>query len=163
MGNGNLRKIKDYFDFEKKKHFEFFLPFYQQKNWQLVEDNIDSNQKNDWDVKLEIKAGIYRTIDEKARKKDYNDCLVEIMQDMETGGLGWFYGKKDWILYGSWKEETIYPSSLYLISSERLKKYILSIRGIISTNVAPDGWGITWNIILNWDNLIRQKIAVRLI
>lgn len=160
----NQQEIKTFFDFERQKHTDFFLPFYQEKNWQVVEDNIDSGHKNDWDVKLEIFAGEFKTVDEKARNKDYCDCLIEIIQDFSDGKLGWYFGKKDWILYGSWdKPEEIYPSSLYLISSARLKKYIENIDGNIKTCISKRGWGITWNITLDWADLIEKKVAKKLI
>ena len=157
-------EVKNNFSFERKKHFEFFLPFYQEKNWQVIQDNIDSNQKNDWDVKLEYFAGQYALIDEKALRNDHNDFLLEIIQDMRTGSMGWFFSKKDWILYGSWADiESIYPSSLYLVKSKELKDYIYSLEGFIETCISKKGWGITWNLKLNWQDLIRRNIAEKLI
>jgi len=153
-------ETKEYFDFERKKHFDFFLPFYQEKNWQVVEDNINGDCAVDWDVKLEVFANRYVLVDEKARKGDFNDCLVEIVQDMETGKLGWLFGKKDWILYGSWEDEdSITPSSLYLVDSKRLKEHINSFEGFIKTCISKKGWGNTWNITLDWNDLIKKGIA----
>ena len=162
--NMNKEELKNNFDFEKKKHIEFYLPFYEQKNWLLVQDNIDSNQKNDWDVKLEVFAGQYKTIDEKALREEHDNFLTEIIQDMKTGNLGWLFGEKDWILYGSWNnKENIEPSSLYLIRSGELKNYICNLEGFIKTCISKKGWGITWNLVLNWKDLIEKNIAEKLI
>ena len=160
----NQEEINKYFELEKKKHIEFYLPFYLEKNWQVVQDNINSNHKNDWDVKLEVMAGQFILVDEKVRTKDHRDCLVEIIQDMDTGSLGWLFGKKDRVLYGSWGDiNSIYPSSLYSIKVKELKQYIDSLDGFIKICISKKGWGNTWNIILGWDELINKKIVKKLL
>ena len=158
------KETKTYFDFERKKHFEFFLPFYQNKNWQVAEDNINGNISMPWDVNLEIFVGQYVLVDEKALTTDYGHCLVELMQDIKTGNLGWFFGKKDWILYGNWYDiESKEPSSLHLIKMYELKKYIYSFKGILRTAISHKGWGITWNITLYWSELIERGIVEKLL
>jgi len=157
-------EINNNFNLERKKHFEFYLPFYKEKNWLLVEDNIDSDHKNDWDVKLEIFAGQFIKVDEKVIRGEYNDLLVEIMQDMVTGNLGWFYSEKDWILYGSWDDlDEVYPHSLFLVKSKALKDYILGLEDFIKTCISKKGWGNTWNIVLYWPELIEKGIAEKLL
>jgi hypothetical protein len=158
------QETKAFFAIERQKHFDFFLPFYREKNWQIVEDNIDGINPIDWDVKLEVYVGKYKKVDEKVREGEYGDCLVELMQDIKTKKLGWVFGNKDWVLYGSWANiENIYPSSLYLISMPRLKGYIFSLKGILKTVISHKGWGITWNITLYWDELIEKGVAEKLI
>ena len=157
-------ELKSNFDWERKKHFEFYLPFYEQRNWQIIQDNIDSGQKNDWDVKLETFVGQFTTIDEKAIRGEYDNFLVEIIQDMKTESLGWFFSKKDWILYGSWANiDFPRPSSLYLVKSKELKDYIYSLDGFIKTCISKKGWGVTWNLIIEWDTLLEKNIAEKLI
>jgi len=157
-------ETKQYFNLERKKHFEFFIPFYREKNWQLIRDNIDGKIAIGWDVELEVLAGQYKLVDEKVRVGNFNDFLLEIIQDMKTGKLGWFFSKKDWILYGSWDDiEKVYPTSLYLVKSKELKEYINNLGGFISTCISKKGWGNTWNIKLAWNNLIDNRIAEKLI
>ena len=158
------QEINDNFNLERKKHFDFYLPFYQEKNWQVIEDNINSAHKNPWDVKLEVFGGQYVLVDEKVRTIDYGDCLVEMIQDIKTGTLGWYFGSKDWVLYGSWDNlESVYPKSLYLIKMAELENYINGISGRVETRISKKGWGNTWNIVLNWNDLIKNNIAERLI
>jgi len=160
----NQQEINKYFDLERKKHFDFFLPFYREKNWLVDKDNINSGEKNDWDVRLEIFAGQFVLVDEKVRQGDFNDFLLELMQDIEKGKIGWFYSKKDWILYGSWVDvESVYPKSLYLVRAKELKEYVLGLDGFIKTCISRKGWGNTWNIVLQWDNLISKDIAEKLL
>ena len=138
------QETTDNFNFERKKHFDFFIPYYAEKNWNVLKDNINSNQKNDWDVQLEVFANQYVMVDEKALRREYGDFLVEIIQDMKTGNLGWLFGKKDWILYGSWDNPgTIHPTSLYLVKEKELKEYIYSLNGFIKTCISKRGWGTT--------------------
>lgn len=158
------QETRQFFNFERKKHTDFFLRYYRERNWIVLEDNINSNQKNDWDVRLEVFAGQYVLVDEKARNGEYGDFLMEIMQDMNSGSLGWFFSKKDWILYGSWNDpESAYPTSLYLVKSKELKDYIATLDGFIKTCISKTGWGNTWCIVLNWNNLISKNIAERLL
>ena len=157
-------ETKKYFDLERKKHFDFFLPYYQEQNWQVIKDNINGKCKISWDVKLEVFADKYRLVDEKVREGDFRDCLVELIQDIKTGSLGWYFSKKDWILYGSWANiETIYPSSLYLVKTKELENYVCDLEGFIKTCISKKGWGITYNLVLNWDELIKKNIVEKLI
>ena len=78
-------------EIEKKKHFDFFLPFYRNKNWIVAEDHINDSYPSDWDIKLEVFAGQYRLVDEKVIIGNWNNCLVEIIQDLKTKNWGWFY------------------------------------------------------------------------
>jgi len=157
-------ELQNNFSFEKKKHFEFFLPYYQEKNWQVIQDNINGACKISWDVELEVFNGRFVKVDEKALRKEYGNFLVELIQDMRTGNLGWFFGEKDWILYGSWEnEENAEPASLYIIDSKKLKNYIYGFKGVGTTVISHAGWGITWNIVLEWDDLIINEVAKKLI
>ena len=160
----NQKQINDNFAFERKKHFDFFLPYYQEENWQVIEDNIDGDIPIDWDVRIEVFAGEYKLVDEKARKGEYNDCLIEIIQDLPSIKKGWYYGQKDWVLYGSWESpDEKYPSSLYLIKIKELRKYIENLDGFIKTLISKKGYGITWNVVVGWEELIREDVAEKLI
>jgi len=157
-------ETKQFFEIEKKKHYEFFIPYYQQQNWQISEDNINGNNPIDWDVKLEVFAGEYVLVDEKVRTEEHNDFLLEIIQDLKTGKIGWFFSRKDWILYGSWADiENIYPTSLYLVKAKELEDYVYRLDGFIKTCISKKGWGITYNLVLNWDDLIIKGVAEKLI
>lgn len=152
------------FSIERKKHLDFYLPFYKNKNWIVAEDNIDGDKPISWDVKLEVFAGQYKLVDEKVLTSEWDDCLVEIIQDMRIKSWGWLFGDKDWVLYGSWAVlDAERPSSLYLVKMPELRNYIFSLKGIIKTAISHKGWGITWNIILEWSDLIELKIAQKII
>ena len=166
MGESTMsqEETKQNFDIERKKHIDFFLPFYQEKNWIVNQDNINSNSPMSWDVRLEIFAGEFKLVDEKVVQSEWNNCLVEIIQDIKTKNWGWLLGEKDWILYSTWADiEADSPSGLYLIKSKELKDHVLSLRGIIKMAISQKGWGHSWNVIFEWDDLIRLKIADKII
>ena len=56
-----------------------------------------------------------------------------------------------------------YLSSLYVIKSEALENYIYELNGFIKTCISKKGWGTTWNLKLEWIELLNRNIAKRLI
>lgn len=161
-------EIDNNFSFEKKKHLEFFLPYYEKMGWSVIDDSTKRNEKDEgWDVKLKLPDERIVLVDEKALRKEWNNCLVELIQDLKTKSWGWFfYGEKDWVLYGSWnvieKTSEKEPNSLYLINMPKLRDYVCSLERIIRTVISHKGWGITWNINLSWTELINKEVAIRL-
>src|SRR3990167_6294158 len=107
-------------EFEKRKHHDFFLPYYKQQGYEVITDNLGKN--TDWDVLLKTPDGNIR-VDEKARMADYGDFLVEIVQDLKTGNKGWLFKEKDYYFYGSWNKNKE-PQSLYSINSNMLQSFI---------------------------------------
>jgi len=160
----STEETKKYFDIEKEKHFDFFIPLYKEKNWIVLKDNINCGYPISWDVNLEIIKGKNILVDEKVRIGNYNDFLVEILQDINSVKTGWLYGRKDYILYGIWDNiQNIQPKDLYIINSNKLKEYIFNLNGFTTTCISKKGWGNTWNIVLDWNKLIEKQIAKKLI
>ena len=81
-------------EFEAKKHQEFFKPAYDRLGMQIVWDQASATRAYPYDVIVE-QEGQRLTIDEKARDREYGDFLVEVMQCLKTGKLGWIYHKVD--------------------------------------------------------------------
>ena len=159
-----MNDFKSLREIEKKKHFGFFLPFYRNKNWIVVEDHINNTYASDWDVKLEVFAGRYVLVDEKVIIGNWNNCLVELIQDLKTKNWGWFYKRKDWVLYSIWNDiNDIEPTSLYLIKNVELIKHIFSLNGFQKAAICQKGWGLTWNVVFEWDDLIEKGIAEKII
>ena len=155
--------IEKYYKLEEKKHREFFLPYYEERNWIVVQDNIGKG-KYSWDVKLEVRVGEYITVDEKVRTKNYDDFLLEIIQDMKTGNLGWLFGDKDYVFYASWDDMDKYePISFYIINMFKLKEYLCNLDGSLNTFISKKGWGTTWNLKIDWKILLDTQIAQKII
>jgi len=153
----------DFAAFEKAKHKEFFLPYYQENGWVLLQDNLGKN--TDWDVKI-FKDGHDYTIDEKARRKEYNDFLVEIVQDLNSGSKGWLFKKKDYYFYASWTNaEDKEPTSFYVVDALRLRDFVIgNWKDLIpKMEISEKGWGTTLFVKVFWQDLIFTKIAKKII
>lgn len=156
-----MQTFEDHLSFEKKKHQEFFLPYYKSRGWEIIDDNIVSNRTTSWDVRVKNDIGVI-TIDEKARTGVWNDLLVEVLQDVETGNLGWVYKFKDYYLYGMWEDE-IKPEKLYWIDANKLKEFVgenfMKFLDNNEYNISEKGWGKTFFITAKWNDLEYLKIA----
>ena len=137
------------FDLEAKAS-EFIDKFYKERGAYSIE--MAPNRKfDDWDKIVKFKTITYK-IEEKARVGVYGDILIEIMEDVTTGDLGWFYQTKaDKIIYIIYqKEEDELPFRVYAIDIPIAKKYFSEhIKGLIrGANISPKGYGLTLSIFL---------------
>jgi len=115
--------------------------FYEISNWQY--DRTLSCKEYD----LLIEG--YK-IEEKFRYIDYNDFLIEIVQDVITQNMGWYYKTTcDRVFY--WVCDT----KLYTVNWPALKKWLkdeyktVKYKGVISA----DGYGLTINISISWHDI----------
>lgn len=158
-----METFEELVQFETRKHCEFFLPYYEKRGWEVLQDNLGKN--TDWDVKLMI-DGKTLTIDEKARQREYGDFLAEIVQDLKTGDCGWIFKPKDYYFYASWNNiKNKEPASFYVINAPILQRFILDNWKILlpKMEISEKGWGITLFAKLSWEDLIFTKIAKRII
>lgn len=151
-------EFSDYTRFEKEKHDTFFLPYYKQRGWKVIQDNIGFYAH--WDVLLDM-DGVESKIDEKARQGEYKDFLVEVMQDLRTGNKGWLYGEKDYYFYASWAKSE-QPSSFYAVKSDGLKSLIANEWEKLPKKISRKGWGVTLFVTIPWQDLELLDIAKRL-
>jgi len=144
--------------FEKEKHDNFFIPYYKKKGYKIIEDWVGKNSP--YDVKIE-KDGRLIKIEEKARSQIYDDLLVEVMQDLESGKLGWFYNTTaDLLLYGMWGNK-IEPEMMYVVNMQKLRKLVMNEFLKFEDKISVKGYGITFNKIINWSDLLWNKIATK--
>lgn len=161
MGYLGKSNMNEFLDFEKQKHTEFFLPYYKKKGWVILQDNL--GKSTDWDVYLETPEGKF-TIDEKARSKDYNDFLVEIVQDLKSGNKGWLFKDKNYYFYASWETKEINPTSFYCIDANKLQEFVVKNWKVLlpTMQISEKGWGITLFANISWQDLLFTKVAKRL-
>lgn len=146
---------------EKDKHLNFFLPYYKENGFEIIKDCVGLNWPYDMEVKKDDK--IIR-IDEKARQKEYDDFLVEVLQCLKTGKIGWLYKPKDIYFYASWIDlESPEPNSAYWINSHRLIDFVVENFDDLESAISEKGYGLTYNKKAKWDDLLYLKIAEKLI
>lgn len=115
---------------------EFYTEYFEGiKKIKFIE-NLEI-QKKGIDKVITFNDGRIITIDEKKRRKDYGDILIEIYKNQRLKRKGWlFYTEAEFIVYGM--EDT---KRIFLINTRKLRKLFfenkekwLSYRPILSYN-----------------------------
>lgn len=141
-------KVKDY-EIKEKESQEFMDLFYKSKEWAFDR----SKHCKEYDL---IINGC--EVEEKFRYCDYNDFLIEIIQDMITFNKGWYYyttAKR--IFY------VINDSKLYSVNWPEFKNWFKSeYKNIkeLQAKVSIKGWGLTINISINWDYIPKEYYKI---
>lgn len=104
-----------------------------------------SEFSKEWDLKIIGSAG-ERKVEEKYRRKDWGDILVELFQAVETFELGWYYTENPDIL-----AYIILPEMYgYWIAWEKFKRWFaysyLKENKSPECKISPKGIGISLNI-----------------
>lgn len=148
---------------EAKRHKEFFIPKYQKLGMKVVKDIFDDTKTNNYDVIVEWEGNRY-TVDEKARQREYMDMLVEVMQCIRVGKIGWLYKPVDKIFYASWAmKDDIEPTSAYWIDTPKLKDFVADNWEQLPDVFSSKGYGLTLNKQIHWQDLIYLEVAKKIV
>ncbi len=102
-----------------QRECEWFDNFYHRvfpgiKDIEVVEDLV--RQRKGIDKVISFNSGYQVTIDEKKRRKDYGDILIEIWSNYEKGKRGWlYYSECDYIVYAIMPTQTVYLLPVLLL------------------------------------------------
>jgi len=147
-----MKTKEEFFEFEKKQRV-FFDDYYKKKGWECRRISGKENKKYDC---LVLVGKRWIKIQEKARSGEYDDFLVELVQDLGTGDRGWLYTcQADWILYKT-------PNNLFAIDKKRLDVYMKRCGPDCELIISNKGWGRTVNAVLSWEEIIKEKIGRRI-
>jgi len=139
--------LKDY-QIKEKESQEFMDLFYKSKGWTF---NRESACK-EYDIIIEECK-----VEEKFRYNDYNDFLIEIIQDIISFNKGWYYETKAKKIF-----YIINDQKLYSIDWDKFKNWFkleyknIKFRPIISIM----GWGLTINIAIKWDEIPKKYYKI---
>lgn len=137
------------FDLEKKASV-FLNMFYEKLGGEIIKD-APKQVFDDWDKIVKFEHITYK-IEEKARIGLWDDLLVELIEDLKTGDLGWFYQTKaDKIIYSFFEtEESPEPKVIYALSVIDMKQYVFSNMKelIMESRLSPKGYGLTLNVFI---------------
>lgn len=140
---------QEFFEYEKKTR-KIFDDFYKKKGFEVKRIYGIENKNYDCEVKI---GEIWYKVEEKYRSSDFDDCLIEMIQDTETNSPGWlYYCKADYVLYGVSKK-------IYCIDLPRLKSFVEKYKDMFNKKISKKGWGRTENIVIDWATLKINKIA----
>jgi len=113
------------------------------------------NQRRGVDKVVYFKNGRTVTVDEKKRRKDYGDILLELYKNKERCSPGWlFYSQCDYIVYAILNSRKIYLLPVLLLQmawkrnkTEWLSKY--PRKDAQNTNYTTENIPIPTNVLLN--------------
>ena len=94
-------------------------------------------QKKGFDKIIELESGKKFYIDEKKRRKDWGDILLEIWSNKEMKKKGWFVtSEADYIVYAFMESQVVYVLPLLLMRmwAWKDKKYFMSFKSVESVN-----------------------------
>jgi len=128
---------------KKEKQSQLILDtFYINKNWKF--DRSVACKKYDLLIN-----NVY--VEEKFRYEDYDDFLIEIIQDVITRNAGWYYTTEPgWLFY------IVKDEYLYTVIWSRFKEWFINelkngtkFKPVISIQ----GFGYTINLAIKWDDI----------
>jgi hypothetical protein len=112
-----------------------------------------------WDFKF-FKNGKLYAVEEKFRKRDFGDFLIEIMQDVPSKNMGWFYETEaDYIFY------VVQMEAIYIVKWQKFKNWFLQNWKSAKTTVqkSEEGYGLTLNIAISWSKIPSDIYEKRLL
>jgi len=108
----------------------------------------------------------YFFVDEKAASYLHERMVVELIQDIKTEDLGWFFKLKlcDRLIYSYYDgDDAELLSTIYNVKFSKLKEYIVNAMAQNDSNIkygnTDRNFGLTHNIYYPWEILIAKKIA----
>lgn len=130
------RTFNENLSFEQSAQ-DFFNNLYKDMGCEIV----NRNDCKFWDLVLKKEKYTFK-VEEKARRKTYDDILVETIQDTRTNSVGWiYYSKADFLIYGMFGD----PVLVYRLNMPKFKRWFEDNQQYFSDIPSKDGWGNTVN------------------
>jgi hypothetical protein len=147
-----------YKDLEYSHKDELLNEFYRSRGFNKIETITNQQLQNKGIDKIIWRDGKRYTVDEKKRRIDYGDFLIETVKNVEKNKLGWIhYTKSDYIIY--WIEST---NIVYAIKFKKLQDKFYKFNWEKTKPVKDTYLNViytTRNIVVKWEDLegIYQK------
>lgn len=114
---------------------------------------IDTNGNRERDIVCQdADTGKPVKVEEKYRDADFGDFLIEVVHDMATGDLGWYYKTRcdrlAYIICDNWV-----PIKVWLVYWSRFKEWWLQRLADdkhAPAKISPRGIGLTLNLTIDW-------------
>ena len=131
--------------FEKERGSQKLIDqFYKYQGW-----NYDrSGSCETYDVIIEEAK-----VEEKFRYEDYGDFLIEVMQDVISCNMGWYYKTHAERIFYIIKDKTLYSIDWFYFK-KWLKNNYSNLR--ITGRISVQGYGLTVNIAIKWLDIPRD-------
>lgn len=156
-------------ELERQRHKNFFLPQYEKMGFEIMQDIADDVKTNSYDVVVKMHdgidtyVGIY--IEEKTRTGIWDHLLIEIMQCLRDGKVGWLYNREiDYLFDAMWRNEADdRPEVAHLIEFSKLKEFVINNFESLSGGTSTKGYGLSYFKRVKWIDLEWLKIARRVV
>jgi hypothetical protein len=124
-----------------------------------------SNSCKQYDLRMSQNGTSY-LVEEKFNFTDrnYNQMIVELIQDAKTGDLGWFYHVKCDHLFWFYcpSDRRSRPNLLYVIDWLYFKDYVFErMEEWVYMHFNDKNYGLTLNIPINLTDILKEGIADR--
>lgn len=146
-----MRTKEDNFKFEREKQ-EVFDRLYKERGWKCK--RITGKQNKFYDCVLLIEER-WCNVEEKFRRKEWLDLVVELVQDTKTNDPGWLeYTQADFLMYGMGER-------IYMISIPLLREFVKRNKDKFDTfeSKESEGWGNTLNLKIPWSTILQNEIG----
>ncbi len=153
---GGMRLNNEFTDFEKLYRKELDRIY---KTMGVSVERIYGKDNEKYDVMLRIDDAVY-TVEEKGLRYYYPDAPIELIQDVISCNLGWYYKTKARFIIFIYYDD-ILPVVLYSLNFPKLKIGIKECFGNnkVKLKSALKGYGITVNMCIPWVYLIKEGIV----
>ena len=120
---------------------------------------IKGKENEKFDVIL-TRDGVDEPVEEKGLRYYHPDAPIELLQDVKTCNLGWFYKTKARHIYFIYYNE-IMPIVMYDLNLPHLKNFLTSCfeDEKVKFRTALKGFGITINMCIPWKYLVEKNIV----
>lgn len=135
---GSYQQFKTNLGFEKEKQL-LFDGLYSKKGKIVNRDHCEG-----WDLVVEW-DGKQHTIEEKARRGDFDDILVEVVQDQDKGFPGWiYYSQAHYLVYGIFGEK----ERVYILPMKKFRDWFDFAKLGFEKKVSKKGYGTSINHVV---------------
>jgi len=133
-----------------KKASPFLDMLYTSRGGEVIKE-APNMKFDDWDKLVKFEYLTYK-IEEKSFNSLWDGLLVELIEDLKTGDLGWFYQTRaDKIIYAFFiNEEAKIPHSVYEVSVPTMRNYVNeNIKELIKkAKICDKGYGTTLFVVI---------------
>lgn len=132
---------------------KLMLPHYPALGLTVI--NTNGNRERDI-VCQDADTGKPVKVEEKYRDTDYGDFAIEILHDMETGELGWYYKTRGDLLAYIVCDKSWTPQKVYLVNWTAFKEWWLQYLADLKRAtgpISPRGIGLTLNLTIDWPRI----------
>lgn len=159
---GGMKLNNEFFEFEKL-YIPILNEYYESRGWEY--ERVRGKENENQDLFLYVR-GKKIPVEEKGLKYCHPDAPIELIQDIFSFNLGWFFKTKaERIMFIYYDKVKQMPKRLYNVHFPRLDEQLRQNwkewygRKVLFIRAAIEGYGLTINACVPWKYLIDNNMA----